>query len=156
MEKEWEPSVTALEVHVPPRGGLSTAEFASEAQKHRRQSRWKAGRATMTPTRRREQRALWNVCATRGEAEAGGGNDDRRWNPKTPVNSLVRCVSCNCCWRSVDLDPKNWNETPCQKLQETRWKEEEMIKNSRCNDPRKSASHICAITPKRLVNLKLP
>jgi hypothetical protein len=24
-----------------------------------------------------------------------------------------------------------------------------------CNDPRKSASHICAITPKGLVNLKL-
>jgi hypothetical protein len=33
------------------------------------------------------------------------------------VNPLVRSVSCNCCWRNVDLDPKNLNETPLQKLQ---------------------------------------
>jgi hypothetical protein len=67
MEEEWELFVTAREVHAPPRGGLSATGFADEAQKHRRLSRWKAGRTNMAPTHRREQRALWSVCASAGE-----------------------------------------------------------------------------------------
>jgi len=61
----------------------------------------------MALARRKEQRALWSVCATRGGAEAGGVNDECRWNPEMSVSPLVRCVSCNCFWRSVDLNPKN-------------------------------------------------
>jgi hypothetical protein len=76
------------------------------------------------------------MTSTRGEAGASGVNGDSRWNPETPMNPLVRCVSCNCCWRRVDLDPKNLNETPCQKLQKTRWNVEERIMNSWCIDSR--------------------
>jgi hypothetical protein len=78
--------------------------------------------------------SLEGVCATRGGADGSGANGDHRWMPEMPMNPLVRCVSCNSCWRNIDLDPKNLNETPCQKFQKTRWKVEEMIMNNCCID----------------------
>jgi hypothetical protein len=47
MEEEWEHSLTAREVHTPPRGGFSASGFAGFALIHLWPKRWEAGGADM-------------------------------------------------------------------------------------------------------------
>jgi hypothetical protein len=61
MEKEWEPSVTAREVHAPPRVGLSASRNAGFARNHQWPKRWEAVGADVVATRQRERRTLWRV-----------------------------------------------------------------------------------------------
>jgi hypothetical protein len=42
MEKEWEPTLTAGEVHVPPRGDLSASGNTGFTRNHQWPKRWEA------------------------------------------------------------------------------------------------------------------
>jgi len=64
MDQEGEPSVTAREIHTPPRGVLSAAGFIGEAQKHRRRSRGKREEQPWHP-RVEESRELSRACVPR-------------------------------------------------------------------------------------------
>jgi len=61
----------------------------------------------MVSTRRREQKTLWSVCTTHGPGEGGGVNGDWWWMMETPMNPVVRSVSCRGCGKSIDLKRKN-------------------------------------------------
>jgi hypothetical protein len=106
----------ARESHARPEEGLSPVGDAGVVEV-RCKPWW--GEAVGGDVVHTSQEDPWCVQKMLRRVGSGGEHDDRQWTRRTPVNPLVRRVSCENWPRNVDLNPK----ISTQKTHKTRWKE---------------------------------